>query len=297
LRAGLNKKMNDSSSDKRRSDRLWLTLPLRVEVTDGNGQPVEYPGRAINLNRHGGRIQVPRELDPNQSLALHTPVGWYGTEFRVVETLTHSEHGCECGVECLHGENKIWGIEFPPIEKDMANEARALLECRSCHTIALVPLAFLEVVTLRAINMVGLDCPKCSAVTFWQYADMRVPIQREAEGAHSDARSHSNLVASLTEFVERGHRRAYVQMPFGLRDASGQSAVVQAENLSECGFCFSTERKYTPSEIVTAAFSVAAMTQLTQLPARIVREHVVKGSPTRLYGATFAVGAGGCPGV
>lgn len=289
--------MDTVTADRRRSDRLWLTIPLRVGGMGSNGQTVEYPGRAINLNRHGGRIQVPQILDRDQSIRLRSPIGRYEAEFRVVETITsHGEHRCECGVECLNEKNHCWGIEFPSNEEDDMPDAKVLLECRTCHTIAFMPLAFLEILTLSTISMVGLDCPKCSAVTFWRYAELRVPANREPEHAQSTIGRHANWIASLAESVERGHRRVYVQMPLGISDCYGNSNVVRTENISECGFCFSSEWDYLRGEIVTAAFPIASMTQLTQMPARIVREQVLEGGPSKIYGATFEAGNGGCHG-
>lgn len=290
--------MTPVTANRRRTDRLWLTIPLRVEDTDSKGQTVEYSGRAVNLNRHGGRIQVPQNLDRNHSIRLRSPIGHYESEFRVVETLADpGENGFECGVESLNEEENFWGIEFPSTEGNDAGEAKALLECRSCHTIALVPLAFLEIVTLSTISMVGLECTKCSALTFWRYAEMRVPTHRESEVGGSTMERQSDWIAALSETVERGHRRVYLQMPLGIRDCKGHSNVVRTENISECGFCFSTERQYLRGEIVTAAFPISSLWHLTPMPARIVRKQVMEGSPCKMYGATFGAGNGGCHGV
>ena len=294
---GESKSMNTVKKGRRRSDRLWLTVPLRVEVVDSKGEAVEYPGRAINLNRHGGRIQIPQKLNPHQPIRVRSPIGRYETEFRVVETIgSHGESSCDCGVECLNHEENFWGIEFPAMEEDKASEAKVLLECRMCHTVALVPLALLEVVTLQTISMVGLDCPKCSAVTFWRYAEMRAPMNRAPERPQDGNQGRINWIAHLSEAVERGHRRALVQMPLGLSDCWGNSHLVRTENISECGFCFSTEKKYLRGEIVTAAFPIPAMTRSARMPARIVREQVLEGGPSKIYGATFQAGNGGCHG-
>jgi hypothetical protein len=288
--------MNHAVAERRRSDRLWLTFPLRIVGVDSKGQTFEYPGRAISLNRHGGRIQIPKRFDRGQPIRLRSPIGHYEGEFRVVETITGlGENSCECGVECLNHEYNFWGIEFPS-EEDGALDAKGLLECGMCHTIALMPLAFLEIETLRTINMVGLDCPKCSEVTFWRYAEMRVPTFREREPARSSMDRQASWITSITESVERGHRRVYMHMPLGISDCCGNSDLVRTENISDCGFCFSSEREYLRGEIVKAAFPIASMTQLTQMPARIVREQVIEGSPSKIYGATFEGRNGGCHG-
>src|SRR5690242_20672304 len=200
-------------TNTRRSDRLWLTIPLRVMGTDSSGQKFECSGRAINLNRYGGRLQVTQILEPGLRIRLRNPMGPCVAEFRVVETIpTDGEVACECGVECLNDEINFWGIEFPAVVEEKGHEAKVLLECRSCHTVAFVSLAFLEVATLSTINMVGLECPKCEDLTFWQFAEVRVPVQRELEWPLDTPKRESNWIAALSDFAERGHRRAYVQM-------------------------------------------------------------------------------------
>ncbi|HLY60585.1 MAG TPA: PilZ domain-containing protein [Terriglobia bacterium] len=288
--------MTPDPGERRRSDRLWVTFPLRVGGLDSHGQTVEYPGRAVNLNRHGGRIQIAQEIDPGQSIRVRSPIGRFEAEFRVVDTIaSHRGQGCECGVERLNDEEDFWGIEFPS-RGDEALDAKVLLECDTCHRISLVPLAFMEIETLRMIGMVGLDCPKCSEVTFWRYAEIRVPSNRESGHGQSLIEGQANWIKAISSSVDRGHPRVYMQMPLAIRDYKGISDMVRTENISECGLYFSTEKTYSRGEIVTAAFPLASITQLSHLPARIVREWVMEGSPSRFYGATFEAGGGGCHG-
>jgi hypothetical protein len=290
--------VNSVTANRRRSDRLWLTIPLHIEGMDSNGRAVEFAGRATNLNRHGGRIQVPQNLDRNQPIRLRSSMGSHESEFRVVETLAEpGENGFEVGVESLNEGENFWGIEFPANEGTDAAEAKVLLECRTCQTIALVPVAFLEIVTLSTISMVGLECRKCSALTFWHYAELGAPANRGLEGGQGIRERQSEITAALPETLERGHRRVYVQMQLDIRDCKGKPDVVRTENISDCGFCFSTERQYLRGEIVTAAFPISSKTHLTSMPARIVRERVMEGSPSKMYGATFGVGDGVCHGV
>lgn len=279
--------MKNIAAERRRSDRLWLTIPLRVEGADSNGQIVGYTGRAISLNRHGGRIQIPQELDWDHSIRLRSPMGQHEAEFRVVETIaSHEDRGCECGVECLDKENNFWGIEFPSHE-DQAVDAKVLLECGMCHTVALMPLTFLEIATLRTIGMVGMYCSKCGAETPWRYAEMRVPACRQPEQPWSSVEREARCLTSITESAGRVHRRVYMQMPLWIHAHYGDSDYVRIENISRIGFSFSSERKYLQGEIVRAAFPIASMSLHAKISLRIVREQPIEGSTIRFYGATF----------
>ncbi len=279
--------MTNATGERRRSDRIWLTIPLRAEVVDSNGRTVEYPGRAVNLSRHGGRIEMPQTLDRGQSIRLRSPLGRHEAEFRAVETIPYyGENGCECGVECLNKEDNFWGIEFPS-HVDDAVDAKVLLECCMCHTIALKPLSLSETQALVANDTLSRYCTKCSGATLWWYAEIRVPWNRQPERAQNSIEGQRRFITAFTEFVNRGHRRVHMQIPLWIRGRYGDSDNIQTVNISKVGFSFSSEEKHLRGEIMTATFPFASMTQQTPMPARIVREQVVEGSASKIYGAKF----------
>ena len=279
--------MTIATGERRRSDRIWLTIPLRAEVVDPSGRMVEHPGRAVNLSRHGGRIEMPQMIDRGQPIRLRSPLGRHLAEFRVVEAIPgYGENGCECGVECLNEEDNFWGIEFPS-HVDDAVDAKVLLECGMCRTIALKPLSLAETQTLIANDNLTRHCAKCAGATLWWYAEIRVPWNRQPERQQSSIVRQARWITAITEFVERSHRRVHMQMALWIRGRYGDSDSVRTENVSKLGFSFSSEEKHFRGEIVTAAFPVASMTQQTPMPARIVHEQVLGGSTSRIYGARF----------
>lgn len=274
-----------TAAERRRSARLWMTIPLRMEDLNSSGRTMEYEGRAIGLNRYGARIQIPRPLDKGQAVRVKSPMGRDGANFRVVESIASAgEKGGEYGVECLDENNNFWGIEFP--KSDGPADARVLLECGICHNVALLPLTLSEVEALRSIGMVGLPCQTCVTVSPWRYAELRVPLHRAAGETLSSAEGRSDWISSM-ESVERGHRRVYMQLPIGIRDAGGNAEITRTENISKCGFCFASERKYLSGEIVMAVFPLDSIAMKTELPVRIVREQAIEGSDRKFYGATF----------
>lgn len=172
--------MNNAASEKRRSDRVWLTIPVRVRGVDSNGEAVELTALATGLNRYGGRIQVSRELDCARSIRLRKPIGNFEVEFRVVEPITTpGKSGWEYGVECRDEKLNFWDIEFRPHVED-AGDSKALLDCGMCHTTALMPLTISEIDRLRTNGMTVKYCAKCAAVTHWWYARNGVWMHPEA---------------------------------------------------------------------------------------------------------------------
>jgi hypothetical protein len=171
--------MNNVAAEKRRSDRLWLTIPVRVRGVDSIGGAVEIKGWATSLNRHGGRIQVPQEMDWSRPVRLRKPIGNYEVEFRVVESIkARGSWGWEYGVECLDETLNFWDIEFGARGRD-ARGINALLDCGLCHTLALMPVTISEFDRLRTIGMTIKYCAKCSSVTHWWYAESSMPKHRE----------------------------------------------------------------------------------------------------------------------
>ncbi|HEV2233809.1 MAG TPA: PilZ domain-containing protein [Terriglobia bacterium] len=275
-----------TAAERRRSARLWMTIPLRMEGLDSSGRAMEYDGRAIGLNRYGARIQIPRPLDKGQAVRVKSPMGRYEAEFRVVESIaSKGENGGEYGVACVDENNNFWGIEFP--NSDGPADARVLLECGICHNVALLPLTLSEVEALRSIGMVGLPCQTCAAVCPWRCAELSVPPHQAVEAARNRAEDRSAWFSSVMESVDRGHRRVYMQLPIGIRDSSGNAEITRTENISKCGFCFVSGRKYLTGEILMAVFPLDSIAKKTELPVRIVREQPIEGSDRKFYGATF----------
>lgn len=274
--------------ERRRSDRLWLTIPLRVEGVDSSGQAFEYEGRARALSRHGALIHIPRLLEEGQRVRLKSPMGHFESEFRVVNCALAGDEGGEYGLECLDEDDNFWGIEFPSISETMVAEAAGLLECRICHRLALLSLTLSEVEALRTIGIVGKFCRSCAAISPWRHAEVRVPMNRGARELAADLGDpRSPWFVAAADPLERGHRRAYMQLPVSIRDSQGAVETSRTENVSRCGFCFVSERKYLPGEIVLVAWPCDSATEHIDLAARIVREEPIEGANRKLYGATF----------
>jgi len=281
--------MNSDTAERRRSDRLWLTVPLNLEGADANGQTVEHNGRATSLSRHGARIQYSVPLKVGQSIRLKSPATRHEAEFRVVELISPpGDKDGEYGVECLDDNENFWGIEFPLLPEGERADAKALLECRICRTLALLPLTLTEVEALRSIGKVGKHCQNCTTETPWCYAEGRVPPTHVIEqAARNSSMGESSWMTSVMGPIGRGHRRIIMQVPLGVRDSRGSAEVTRTENISKCGFCFTSDKRYRLGEVVMSVFPLDPVTRKTELAARIVREQSIKGSDRKFYGAAF----------
>jgi hypothetical protein len=199
---------------KRRSDRIMLTVRLRIVGNDAAGKRFKVDARAITLNRHGARIRTLATLRAGQVLRLIHLVGNSDGEFRVVGPLAPpSENGGEWGVECLNPDHNIWGIKFPPLPDGTSAYAKGLLECHRCHTAAFLRLSIVEVEVLESAGILVMSCETCGIETPWGYAESKLALDCPP--------SEARLFAEARAHVERGtperDGRHIAESPFSSR--------------------------------------------------------------------------------
>ncbi len=274
--------------EKRRSDRLMLTVPLEVRGTDLRGKEFRDDARTVTLNRHGARIQIKRPLARGQVLLLTNLVGRRGTEFRVVGPLSPiTERGGEWGVECCNPAENIWGIQFPPFADGNAAESNALLECRTCHTVVLMRLSLVEVEVLQTSGILSKDCPSCGKVAPWGYAEKQVAMGGPAEEAAMMAEAQATAREGASGIDQRKHRRVSLQLPALVRDYYGGAEITKTENVSKGGFCFASAKNYHVGEGVVVVCPYNSAGENIETRARIVRSRVVEGTNRKVYGVRY----------
>ena len=104
---------------KRRSVRLALNVPVRLDGHDRQkGAFTLLPGHATNLNRHGGAIQVGRELLVGSTLSVRHDRGGIKTPARIVAQVSAGQGKFTYGIEFIDSTDTrdFWGIAFPPLE-------------------------------------------------------------------------------------------------------------------------------------------------------------------------------------
>ena len=282
--------VNMSSQDeRRRSERLWITLPLYVEGTDPTGQPFGCAGRVVNLSRHGARIQIPQTIMQEDLVRLSSLDGNVQADFRVVGVVAPNGSTPEYGLELVDHAQDFWQIEFPPPENPESEKSKVLLECKKCNTIALLPLTLSEVQAVRSMGWVGKLCPTCTKVSLWSYAKIGINQDQQPSQSQEPEQSPSSWISTAVDATGRNHRRVYVIMPLEVLDARGNLEATRTENISKCGFCFASDKDYQLGETITVIFENAedSVSRKTELPATIVREQAILGTHRKLYGASY----------
>ncbi len=97
---------------------LAIALPITLSGKDANGVEFKEKTRTIVIDKFGGKIATKFVLSLGSEMTLHNPIAGQTARIRVVwvgEKRT-AEEPYEIGVE-LMGSQNIWGIAFPPYDR------------------------------------------------------------------------------------------------------------------------------------------------------------------------------------
>lgn len=278
-------------ADKRRSDRLMLTIPLEVRGLDAKGDSFKDEARTISLNRHGARIQISRPLRDGQNITITNLVGRHAAEFRVVGPVSPiTAQGGEWGIEYLDLKENIWGIQFPPSSDAEDTNSKALLECRTCHAVALMRLSLVEVEVLETSGILSRPCMTCKEVTPWGYAEKVVALEHRPGGLRPA--SPPVPAPGGKDADQRRHRRLSLQLPVLIRDYYGGVEINKSENISKGGFCFVSEKDYHLGGGVLVVCPYNPSSQNIEVHAKIVRQRTIEGTKRKVYGVRYEPSSG-----
>jgi hypothetical protein len=190
-------------------------------------------------------------------------------------------------VERHAGEEDIWGIKFPPAPTAKEADSAALLECRRCHTIAMIRLSLVEVEVLQTSGLLSQKCENCETTTPWGHPEKQVAMN--APPQESAMLAEVGIGSTTARGVDlRRHRRVALQLPVLIRDYSGAFEITKSENVSKGGFCFASEKNFLIGEgIMVACPYSGASNQNLEVGAKIVRRQNIGGSKRKIYGVRY----------
>src|ERR1017187_7778542 len=97
--------------ERRRSQRLMISVPIFVEGNDRDGEKFVEATRTIIVNRQGARIYLKRTVSAGAILTVTATVARRSSKFRVVgPTQPPSIGGSEWGIETTETTPSVWGI-------------------------------------------------------------------------------------------------------------------------------------------------------------------------------------------
>jgi hypothetical protein len=270
---------------RRRSERLLITIPIRVEGKDRNGHPFADTTRTLAVNRHGARIQLARFLNSGETVRVTNLVANQRAEFRVVgPTQPPTQKGGEWGVECLEESRNVWGIEFPPANGG-EQACSVLLECRRCHEVQLSRLSLVEVDVLQASGLLTRECGGCGKSTPWGHVEKQVGMP--APGPEMDRVFREILQLDQAEGSRRAAPRSLMRLPLRVRSWYGNEELTRSENVSRVGLAFTSEKVYEVGEALMVTCPYDPSGQNPEMRGRVARRFENSGPARHLYGVRY----------
>ena len=278
--------LNDGfGTASRRSERVLLRIPIRVEGNDTRGNVFDETTCTLVVNRHGALIAVARLLQPGAVIKITNLNTQISCSFVVVMRAAASMSGTpEWGVKCLAPELGIWGVHFPERSKEPAEAdlTHVLLECRECSSREMAALTVDQYRSLEARARLSRPCPKCGVISDWKLGVVEV-----GPGGISPSLpvpSASGL-APRDEADRRQDEHLAVKLPLEIRLPDGSEETTKTENISESSLCFACDLDMQIGDRLYVSVGLDPPGEQRDIPARIVWRSPAQAKGRAYYGA------------
>ena len=270
---------------QRRSERVLLRIPIRVEGKDTQGDPFDELSYTLVVNQAGGLIVASHLMLPGAVIKITNLNNQVSCFFQVVMRAAKSLSGTpEWGVKCLDPEVEIWGVHFPPKTEEPAQEGliHVLLECRECNYREMTALTVEQYRRLVSYSSLPRPCPKCDFPRDWTFAV--VENGPEKPSPTLPATSISELAAQR-ELSQRQEKRLGVKLPVGIRLQDGSEETSTTENISKTGLCFACNLELQVGDRLYVRVGLDSPEEQRDIPARIMWRRPSKVTGRAFYGA------------
>ena len=274
-----------SDSKQRGTERITLTIPIRVIGIDADAAQFSEETTTSVVNRAGARIVLKHRILPDDVVRIVNLESMSEADFRVVgPTRLGGADSNEIGVECVEKDHNIWGIELPPPLIGDA-DAGALLECRGCKPQAFWAMTLMEIEVLNSTGQVLRECSKCGKMIYWVHADTS---RRPREFAPSEPLTPPVRPDIAMKKVEkRVDKRIGMKMPIFIRTEKGETEVGKTENVSKHGFGVNLGLDLNVGDIVYVVCPYSPGGQNIEQKAEVRRRHAFSFGGQRLYGFLY----------
>jgi hypothetical protein len=243
---------------KRRSDRIAMSIPIRVSGTDEGGKDFQAESRTVNLSRHGATIVLKQNLKPDQDLKISVLRRSKVAAFRVVGRIGGESDGFVYGVAQLNTDVDLWGIGFPPTSDVKRVVGRLLMECGQCKHQEIAYMNELEVQVFQANQELTRPCEKCRKATVWRGARSETAVPGPASPSAGLAAAESALTPQPSTTGKRRNTRVNTRLLACIRQPGFADEVVMTENMSRGGLCFRSSKAYVSGSPIEVAVPFAA---------------------------------------
>jgi hypothetical protein len=102
------------TSDRRRSQRVYLQIPIAVIAPGPDKMMFRERAHTVVVNAHGALIRLELRVRVGQTVILQNPETSEEQPCRVIRVNTATEGKAEVAIEFLKPAPKFWRVAFPP---------------------------------------------------------------------------------------------------------------------------------------------------------------------------------------
>jgi hypothetical protein len=99
---------------RRRSQRIFMTVHVRVRGKDANGKAFEEQTETIAVNAHGALVLLNVPLEVGQSVSVWHRSTHEETDSGVVYVGSKQAGKTQVGIQFLNPSPRFWRVAFPP---------------------------------------------------------------------------------------------------------------------------------------------------------------------------------------
>ena len=265
--------------NQRESDRVFLSLHIRVSGIPEHGKDLWKEGRTVDVSRRGAAIMVDLELYAGQNIKIQRVGIGKEAVARVVARIAGGSGAHVFGVALLDPVPNLWDIAFPTAPDPEKAVLRALLRCIACGRLEVTYLSEFEADLFLRHHCISRICANCGGWTTWTRpfghtsTDPHVPVELDGE-----LQGSQQLLPSGKQNL-RSHDRIQVEAVGCVRHPTQGNEVVLVRDLARGGLSFCSPNNYPEGSRMEMAVPYASRAPNIYSPARIVssRKGVEKG--------------------
>jgi hypothetical protein len=275
---------HNSGALARKSERALLTIPIRVEGEDAQGNAFVEVTSTLEVNHSGGLIVVSHLLKLGSEIKITNLKNHACSSFQVVTRASKSLSGIpEWGVKSLEPDVEIWGVYFPtrteePIQADIVH---VLLECQECLGREMAALTMPQYRRLLAQSSLPRPCPKCNTTKDWKLGFVEVEVREVAPSLPGAVGSEST---SWDGTDRRRDKRRVIKLPLEVRLADGSEGTSTTENICKAGVCFACDLEMQVEDRVFVSVGAGSSREQLGIPSRVVWRRPAKEKGRAFYG-------------
>jgi hypothetical protein len=270
----------------RRSGRIPREISILLLGSDAEGRSFSEETKTLVLSLHGASILSRCKLVPEEQLFLRDLGTNKEGEVRVIGRIGERADGHVYGVAFLDSNINFWSIEFPPPAQSDREAGKVLLECSGCQTREPVHLDAIEQDVCAVNEGIVRYCKRCLLQTVWKVVHDMPASEPIVPQAAPEPRQEVPPALPARLANRRRDVRAKVNLKACIR-YSGSEEVVDCEDMSRGGLCFTSRRNYPEKGMIEVAAPYSPGSQSIFVSAQIMHVHQLAQEKRFRCGAAY----------